>query len=65
MLAGYQTHRWTASEAATQFSAYLHERSKGQSFIRQGQQVEQLELNQDIYGADQQLSVNSGRQDGN
>jgi glycerol-3-phosphate dehydrogenase len=65
MLAGYQTHRWTASEAATEFSAYLHERSKGQSFIRQGQQVEQLELNQDIYGADQQLSVNSGRQDGN
>ena len=65
MLAGYQTHRWTASEAATEFSAYLHERSKGQSFIRQGQQVEQLELNHDIYGADQQLSANSDRQDGN
>jgi glycerol-3-phosphate dehydrogenase len=65
MLAGYQTHRWTASEAATEFSAYLHERSKGQSFIHQGQQVEQLELNHDIYGADQLLRANSGRQDGN
>jgi glycerol-3-phosphate dehydrogenase len=65
MLAGYQTHRWTASEAATKFSAYLHERSKGQSFIHQGQQVEQLELNHDIFGADQLLRANSGRQDGN
>jgi glycerol-3-phosphate dehydrogenase len=65
MLAGYQTHRWTALEAATEFSAYLHERSKGQSFIHQGQQVEQLELNHDIYGADQLLRANSGRQDGN
>jgi glycerol-3-phosphate dehydrogenase len=65
MLAGYQTHRWTASEAATEFSAYLHERSKGQSFIHHGQQVEQLELNHDIYGADQLLRANSGRQDGN
>jgi glycerol-3-phosphate dehydrogenase len=65
MLAGYHTHRWTASEAATEFSAYLHERSKGQSFIHQGQQVEQLELNHDIYGADQLFLANSGRQDGN
>jgi len=64
MLAGYQTHRWTASEAVNKFSAYLHERSKGQSFIHQGQQVEQLELNHDIYGADQPLRANSGKQDG-
>ena len=65
MLAGYQTHRWTASEAASEFSAYLHERSKGQSFIHHGQQVEQLELNHDIYGAEQPFCANSGRQDGN
>jgi glycerol-3-phosphate dehydrogenase len=65
MLAGYQTHRWTASEAAIELSAYLHERSKGQSFIHQGQQVEQLDLNHDLYGADQLLRANSGKQDGN
>jgi glycerol-3-phosphate dehydrogenase len=64
MLAGYQTHRWTASEAATEFSAYLHERSKGQSFIHQGKQVEQLELNHDIYGADRPICTDLGRQDG-
>jgi glycerol-3-phosphate dehydrogenase len=65
MLAGYQTHRWTASEAATKFSAYLHERSKGQSFIHQGKQVEQLELNYDLYGADRLFCADSGKQDGN
>jgi glycerol-3-phosphate dehydrogenase len=65
MLAGYQTHRWTASEAATEFSAYLHERAKGQSFIHLGQQVEQLDLNHDLYGADRSLRANSGKQDEN
>jgi glycerol-3-phosphate dehydrogenase len=65
MLAGYQTHRWTASEAATEFSAYLHERSKGQSFIHQGKQVEQLDFNHDLYGADWPFCADSGKQDGN
>ncbi|MGA3162220.1 MAG: anaerobic glycerol-3-phosphate dehydrogenase subunit GlpA [Terracidiphilus sp.] len=65
MLAGYQTHRWTASQAASEFSAYLHERSKGQSFIHQGMQVEQLDLNHDLYGADRLLCTNTGKQDGN
>jgi glycerol-3-phosphate dehydrogenase len=65
MLAGYQTHRWTASQAATEFSAYLHERSKGQSFIHQGKQVEQLELNHDLYGADRPFCTNTGKQDEN
>jgi glycerol-3-phosphate dehydrogenase len=64
MLAGYQTHRWTASEAANEFSAYLHERSKGQSFIHQGKQVEQLEFNHDLYGADLPFCASTGKQDG-
>jgi glycerol-3-phosphate dehydrogenase len=64
MLAGYQTHRWTASEAATEFSAYLHERSKGQSFIHHGQQVEQQDLSHDIYGAERLCCTISGRHDG-
>jgi glycerol-3-phosphate dehydrogenase len=63
MLAGFQTHRWTASEAATGFSAYLHERAKGQAFIHQGKQVEQLDLNHDLYGADRMLCADSGKQD--
>jgi len=65
MLAGFRTHRWTASEAATEFSAYLHERAKGQSFIHQGMQVEQLDLNHALYGEDQPFCANSGKQDGN
>jgi glycerol-3-phosphate dehydrogenase len=65
MLAGFRTHRWTASEAATEFSAYLHERSKGQSFIHQGKQVEQLDLNHDLYRADQPFCADAGKQDGN
>ena len=64
MLAGFQTHRWTASEAATEFSAYLHERAKGQSFIHQGKQVEQLDLNHALYGADRPCCADSGKQDG-
>jgi hypothetical protein len=63
MLAGFQTGRWTASEAAAEFSAYLHERTKGQAFIHQGKQVEQLGLNHDLYGADQMLCADSGKQD--
>jgi glycerol-3-phosphate dehydrogenase len=65
MLAGFQAHRWTASEAATEFSAYLHERSKGQSLINQGMQVEQLDLNHALYDADRPFRTNSSRQDGN
>jgi glycerol-3-phosphate dehydrogenase len=65
MLAGYQTHRWTAAKAANIFSAYIHERSKGQSFIHQGKQLEQLELNHDLYGAEQAFCAKSGVQDGN
>jgi glycerol-3-phosphate dehydrogenase len=65
MLAGFETHRWTASQAATEFSAYLHERSKGQAFIHQGMQVEQVDLSHDLYGADRVLCGDSGEQDGN
>lgn len=50
MLAGYATHRWRASQAATEFSDYLQERWKGQAFVHEGKQIEQFELSQDIYG---------------
>ncbi|MFY9853148.1 MAG: anaerobic glycerol-3-phosphate dehydrogenase subunit GlpA [Terracidiphilus sp.] len=64
MLAGFQTHRWAASEAAGEFAAYLQERAKGQTFIHQGKQVEQLDLNHDIYDADGEFSADAGKQDG-
>ena len=61
MLAGFQTHRWTASEATAEFAAYLDERAKGQTFIHQGQQVEQLDLNHSLYGSSARAR---GEQDG-
>jgi glycerol-3-phosphate dehydrogenase len=51
MLAGYETRRWKASHAATEFSDYLQERWRGQAFVQEGKQIEQLELSQDIYNA--------------
>jgi glycerol-3-phosphate dehydrogenase len=50
MLAGFQTHRWNAAEASEQFERYLDERWKGQSWISQGKQVEQLYLSHDLFG---------------
>jgi glycerol-3-phosphate dehydrogenase len=60
MLAGFQTHRWSASQAATEFSAYLHERWKGQSLVPQGQQIEQLNFSHDLYGADMLSRAENG-----
>lgn len=65
MLAGFQTGRWTASEAAAELSVFLQERAKGQSFIHRGQQVEQLEFSHDLYGADLMVRADTGGQDGN
>jgi glycerol-3-phosphate dehydrogenase len=64
MLAGFQTHRWSASEAVAEFSAYLQERWKGQSLIRQGMQVEQLNLSRDLYSTEQPACANPGARDG-
>ena len=50
MLAGYETRRWQASQAATEFSDYLRERWKGQASIQKGKQIEQFERSQEIYG---------------
>ena len=64
MLAGFQTHRWTASQAAKEFSSYLHERWKGQALIQEGKQVEQLDLSHELYGADLSTCAYSGEPDG-
>jgi len=63
MLTAYRTHRWTASQAANELSAYLHERRKGQSFVHHGQQMEQLDLNCDLYGVDRPAEALSGARD--
>ncbi len=49
MLAGFQTTRWQASQAVAELSDYLQERRKGQSFIYEGMQVEQLELGRRLF----------------
>ena len=63
MLAGFQAHRWTASQAASEFSDYLHERWKGQAFINQGKQIEQLEFSHELYGKDRQACANPVQHD--
>jgi hypothetical protein len=64
MLAGFQAHRWTAPQAASEFSDYLHERWRGQAFIQQGKQIEQLELSHELYGEDRLACANRGEHDG-
>jgi glycerol-3-phosphate dehydrogenase len=61
MLAGFQTHRWNASEASEQFEHYLDERWKGQSWINQGKQVEQLYLSHDLFGVAYNFHDQEGR----
>ena len=63
MLTAYRTHRWTASRAANELSAYLQERRKGQSFVHHGQQMEQLDLNCDLYGVDRPAETHNGAHD--
>jgi glycerol-3-phosphate dehydrogenase len=61
MLAGFQTHRWNAAEASEQFENYLDERWKGQSWINQGKQVEQLYLSHDLFGVAYNFHDQEGR----
>jgi glycerol-3-phosphate dehydrogenase len=61
MLAGYQTGRWNAAEASRQFECYLDQRWKGQSWIHQGKQVEQLYLSHDLFGVAYNFHDQEGR----
>lgn len=64
MLAGFQMHLWPASQAAAELSSFLDERWKGQAFVHEGNQAEQLDLSQKLYGAEQSICVDSGAPDG-
>jgi glycerol-3-phosphate dehydrogenase len=56
MLAGFATRQWTAEEAVAEFTRYLGERWKGQAFLEEGKQLEQLDLSRSLYG-DQALAT--------
>jgi glycerol-3-phosphate dehydrogenase len=64
MLAGFEMHRWSSEQAASEFSNYLAERWKGQSFVQEGQQLEQLGLSRELYDAQPATCAQRGTNDG-
>jgi glycerol-3-phosphate dehydrogenase len=50
MLAGYQNHKWSADTASQLLEAYLDDRWKGQSWVPDGKQAEQLTLSEELFG---------------
>ena len=50
MLAGYQNHKWNAATASQLLETYLEDRWKGQSWVPDGKQAEQLSLSQELFG---------------
>ena len=50
MLAGYQNHKWTADRASQLMETYLEDRWKGQAWVPDGKQAEQLSLSQELFG---------------
>jgi glycerol-3-phosphate dehydrogenase len=50
MLAGYQNQKWTAATASQLLETYLDDRWKGQSWVPDGKQAEQLNLSQELFG---------------
>jgi glycerol-3-phosphate dehydrogenase len=51
MLAGYQKQKWSADEASELLHTYLQDRWKGQSWVPDGKQAEQLSLSQELFSA--------------
>lgn len=49
MLAGYQNHQWSASKACQLLGTYLEDRWKGQSWVPDGKQAEQLNLSEELF----------------
>ena len=50
MLAGYQKQKWSAEQASDLLQTYLHDRWKGQAWVPDGKQAEQLSLSQELFG---------------
>ena len=49
MLAGYQNHKWSGERASQLLETYLDDRWKGQAWVPDGKQAEQLSLSQDLF----------------
>ena len=49
MLAGYQNQQWSASQASAQLEKYLDDRWKGQAWVPDGKQAEQLNLSEELF----------------
>ncbi len=50
MLAGYRNRHWSASQASQLLETYLDDRWKGQAWVPNGKQAEQLELSEQLFG---------------
>ena len=50
MLAGYDKQRWSAAQASQLLETYLDDRWKGQAWVPDGKQAEQLELSEQLFG---------------
>ena len=50
MLAGYDKQRWSAAQASPLLETYLDDRWKGQAWVPDGKQAEQLELSEQLFG---------------
>jgi len=50
MLAGYDKQRWSAPQASQLLETYLDDRWKGQAWVPDGKQAEQLELSEQLFG---------------
>ncbi len=55
MLAGYQKQMWSANQASQLLETYLHDRWKGQAWVPDGKQAEQLSLSQELFGSSYNL----------
>ncbi|MGB8888473.1 MAG: anaerobic glycerol-3-phosphate dehydrogenase subunit GlpA [Candidatus Korobacteraceae bacterium] len=49
MLSGYQNQQWSASEASQLLEKYLEDRWKGQAWVPDGKQAEQLNLSEELF----------------
>ena len=49
MLAGYQNRKWSAGQASELFETYLNDRWKGQAWVPDGKQAEQLNLSEQLF----------------
>jgi len=55
MLLGYRNGKWSADQAASMLNVYLQDRWKGQSWIPEGKQAEQLNLSRELFSVEYNL----------